>query len=634
MYKLFLTLRYLTRKKIVVFPILVVWLCLMMMIIVTSIMGGFVDRVREANRDLLGDIVISNQVGAGWPYYQELQEGLQKNFPGAIAASTPVVRGYGLMNLPAYNQTFFAQITGIDPQTRSKVSRFHDTLFRQYISPHNVVEDLSPALPASSEELRTYARKRFDAADARSTAAYDRFRKFLPSDPLATAPVPEHPFPNFFWLLLLPLLLLLIFLRVYRRPAHQRSVLFWFSSTLMVLVGCAIIGLGMMWPVLFPRNFELAEDALSQARAEADRAWTTYRTAEDLPPGRKFASRQELADLLIPKTPSFAVPDPNAPLGAAQAAATDPDGPTGCIVGVQFPLFNRDKRGNFDRSLDTGELKALLTVVPITQRGSISNNPISDRFVIVDDSYTGVFDVDSTYVYAPFEKVQYMAGMRSEAAKGSPDWFPPRCNEVLLKLAGNPSPSATRLLRAKIADYVENFERQHPEMLQAHLEVQTWDEKQARYLGAVQNEKRMMTFILGLMSLVVLVVVFLIFYMIVRDKTRDIGIIKAVGGSELGVAGIFLTYGLFIGLVGGALGVLSGVLFVTHTNQIHEWIYHMTGQMIWDRSVYLFDRIPDQVDPWEVATYFTLSVIAGVVGASIPAIVAAAEDPVKAVRYE
>ena len=50
MYQIFLTLRYLTRKKIVIFPILVVWLCLMMMIIVTSIMGGFVDRVRQANR--------------------------------------------------------------------------------------------------------------------------------------------------------------------------------------------------------------------------------------------------------------------------------------------------------------------------------------------------------------------------------------------------------------------------------------------------------------------------------------------------------------------------------------------------------------------------------------------------------
>ena len=76
----------------------------------------------------------------------------------------------------------------------------------------------------------------------------------------------------------------------------------------------------------------------------------------------------------------------------------------------------------------------------------------------------------------------------------------------------------------------------------------------------------MRTFILNLMSLVVPVVVFLIFYMIVRDKTRDIGIIKAVGGSELGVAGIFLTYGLFIGIVGGILGVISGIEFVTHTN--------------------------------------------------------------------
>jgi ABC-type lipoprotein release transport system permease subunit len=647
MYKLFLTLRYLTRKKIVVFPILVVWLCLMMMIIVTSIMGGFVDRVREANRDLLGDIVISNNTGAGWPYYQELQDGIQKAFPGAIAASTPVVRGYGLMNLPAYNQTFFAQITGIDPATRSKVSRFHDTLFRQYISPHNVVEDLTPALPATSAQLRAYAKTRFDEADRKNTEAYRRYSKLLPPDPLATGPAEEKAFPNPWWLLGVPVVLALMVFRLVRRPRHERSILFWFSTVAFLLVGFAVIGLGLMWPVMFPRNFELAEDALLQARTAADRAWITLRTADELPAGRTFTSAGELADLLIPKTPSFDIPDPNAPMGALPIAtatapaatspapaADDDTTPAGCIVGIQFPLFNRDKRGNFDRSLDTGELKALLTVVPILPRGSLSTHPQSAPFVIVDDSYTGVYDVDSTYVYAPFEKVQYMAGMRSPADPSDPGWFPPRCNEVLFKLAGNPTPSATKLLRAQIADYVESFERQHPAMLQAHLEVQTWDEKQARYLGAVQNEKHMMTFILGLMSLVVLVVVFLIFYMIVRDKTRDIGIIKAVGGSEAGVAGIFLTYGLFIGLVGGALGALFGVLFVTHTNQIHEWIYRMTGIMIWDRSVYLFDRIPDQVNPWEVALYFALSVIAGVVGAAIPAIVAAAEDPVKAVRYE
>ena len=166
------------------------------------------------------------------------------------------------------------------------------------------------------------------------------------------------------------------------------------------------------------------------------------------------------------------------------------------------------------------------------------------------------------------------------------------------------------------------------------LDVQTWDEKQARYLGAVQNEKTMMTFIMLLMSGVVLVVIFLIFYQIVRDKTRDIGIIKAVGGSEIGVAGIFLSYGLMIGVVGGGLGALAGVLFMTHTNQIHEWIFQMTGKIIWDRSVYLFDRIPDVVRPFDVVLYFCVALVAGVVGAIIPAVLAALEDPVQAVRYE
>jgi len=137
------------------------------------------------------------------------------------------------------------------------------------------------------------------------------------------------------------------------------------------------------------------------------------------------------------------------------------------------------------------------------------------------------------------------------------------------------------------------------------------DEKQARYLGAVQNEKTMMTFIMLLMSGVVLVVIFLIFYQIVRDKTRDIGIIKAVGGSEIGVAAIFLSYGLMIGIVGGGLGALTGTAFVTHTNQIHEWIFQMTGMIIWDRSVYLFDRIPDVVRLSDVVTYFCVALVAG-----------------------
>jgi len=244
--------------------------------------------------------------------------------------------------------------------------------------------------------------------------------------------------------------------------------------------------------------------------------------------------------------------------------------------------------------------------------------------------------VDSKSVYAPFETVQLMAGMRADPAIVAEDptaAFPPRCQQVLIGLKGTHSDAELRELRSKINDFAQKFSTDNPKFAMA-VEVQTWDEKQAKYLGAVKNEKVMITFVLGLMSMVVLVVVFLIFYQIVRDKTRDIGIIKAVGGSEEGVAGIFLTYGLFVGLVGGLLGVISGVLFMYNINDIHEWIFRMTGIIIWDRSVYLFDRIPDTVHPAEVVTYFIVAVVAGVLGALIPAVIAGAEDPVQAVRYE
>src|ERR1035437_2165637 len=127
MYKLFLTLRYLTRQKIVLFPILAVWLCVMMMIIVTSIMGGFVERAQQVNRDLNGDLVISGLSFAGWPYYEELGDSLHKKFP-EIVDWTPLVRGYGLINLPDRGATRGVQVVGVDPVGRAKVSKFRQSL--------------------------------------------------------------------------------------------------------------------------------------------------------------------------------------------------------------------------------------------------------------------------------------------------------------------------------------------------------------------------------------------------------------------------------------------------------------------------------------------------------------------------
>jgi len=622
MYKLFLTFRYLTRKKIVVFPIMVVWLCVMMLIIVTSIMGGFVDRVRKANRELLGDIIISNRNAAGWPYYAELREKLLKDVP-EVEEATPVVRTYGLLNFPEYNVTLPAQLVGIDPVGRAKVSRFRESLYRQYTSPKNAVDDLAPQLPATGEALTKEAKKKFEDANQALFEAQSNVYAYRDGK-LGPRPLDMR------WL---------IVAAVVAAAGLSILVIFWrklaaSSKAMLITLMIAVLGastLLFLWPRLMPRDEEFLIDRKDQTIAQGERAYRTLMFAMSLDPAKKYATRQDLTDALVPKNPSFEIPQ------TIKERLNERDQKRiqhGCIIGVHVGLYPRDQRGNFVRAPEREYLRSILTIVPVTRRGTIMTDAASSRtFMSIDDSYTGVYDVDSTYVYAPLEVVQEMGLMAAAGTPGTPEYSPAHCNELQIKLKGSPDARDMRRIREKIEEVTQKFfsTTDYPF---GGIDVQTWDQRQAKYLNAVQNEKRMQIFILGLMSGVVLVVIFLIFYMIVRDKTRDIGIIKALGGSEEGVAAIFVLYGLFIGAVGGALGVTSGVAFVLHTNEIHEWLYQVFGIMIWDRSVYLFDRIPDQVDYLWVTIFYVAALISGVLGALIPAIFAGAKNPVEAVRFE
>jgi len=71
MYKLFLCLRYLRKRRIAFFAIAAVWLCTAMVLIVVSVMGGFLDMVKARSRGLLGDLIMENGALQGFPFYQE-----------------------------------------------------------------------------------------------------------------------------------------------------------------------------------------------------------------------------------------------------------------------------------------------------------------------------------------------------------------------------------------------------------------------------------------------------------------------------------------------------------------------------------------------------------------------------------
>jgi lipoprotein-releasing system permease protein len=125
-----------------------------------------------------------------------------------------------------------------------------------------------------------------------------------------------------------------------------------------------------------------------------------------------------------------------------------------------------------------------------------------------------------------------------------------------------------------------------------------------------------------------------IFYMIVVEKTRDIGILKALGASSRGIMSIFLSYGLALGLVGSGVGVAIGLTFVAYINQIEDGLTWLTGRKVFDETIYYFPEIPTSVEPmmvtWVAIGAMTIAVLASI----LPARRAASLKPVEALRFE
>jgi lipoprotein-releasing system permease protein len=126
-----------------------------------------------------------------------------------------------------------------------------------------------------------------------------------------------------------------------------------------------------------------------------------------------------------------------------------------------------------------------------------------------------------------------------------------------------------------------------------------------------------------------------IFYMIVEKKTKDIGIMKALGASGQGVAGLFILYAGAVGIVGSALGLIVGSLFVWNINDIQDYLAQFNPQLrVWSPDVYSFDRIPEVVKKADAIWIAAVAVLSSMIGSLIPAFIAGRVWPVRALRYE
>jgi len=241
--------------------------------------------------------------------------------------------------------------------------------------------------------------------------------------------------------------------------------------------------------------------------------------------------------------------------------------------------------------------------------------PLSAKFTVVDFYESKMNEYDSSFVFVPIRELQKLRGM-IDPSTGVANF-----NSIQI-----------RLQQGSDLDAVRDLLRQHFPP-QVYI-ISTWRDKQGALLAAVQMETAVLNVLLFLIIAVAGFGILAIFFMIVVEKTRDIGILKSLGATGGGIMGIFLVYGLSLGMVGAGVGMVLGLVFVRYINEIADLLGRVTGRPVFDPAVYYFHEIPTIVDrptvAWIVVGAMTIAVLASI----LPARRAARLHPVEALRYE
>ncbi len=353
-----------------------------------------------------------------------------------------------------------------------------------------------------------------------------------------------------------------------------------------------------------PASFEIPKH-LADAYRNAEERLNQDRAIENLfPPPQKvdgnFGIPEDLQGLFKKDPAAKPLPPPMVVPHVARV-------PRGAVVGhlIAFYKYRDPKTGKTEegQAIHPGDNIVLTTV------SGQRLTPVYDSFVAVDFFRSGMSEYDANCVFVPLDHLQTLRNMDN------------RATNILIKLKNyNDSKNVTDAL-AKIFGHEP-------------LGISTWEEKQGSLLKAIDIEKGILDVLLFMIIAVAGFGILAIFSMIVSEKTRDIGILKALGASSGGVMKIFLTYGLLLGAIGALLGTILGLEITWHINQVESFIAVVTGSKLFDEKIYYFNEIPTQVSPWAVTIVNLGSIAIATVFSILPALRAAMLHPVAALRYE
>lgn len=169
---------------------------------------------------------------------------------------------------------------------------------------------------------------------------------------------------------------------------------------------------------------------------------------------------------------------------------------------------------------------------------------------------------------------------------------------------------------------------------QRQLFLTDWRQRNRTFFSALQVERNVMFLILTLIVVVAALNIISGLIMLVKDKGRDIAILRTMGASRGAVMRIFLMTGAAIGMTGTIAGVLLGVVVCLNVESIRQFFSWLSGTTIFNPELYFLSQLPAKMDFWETMTVIGMALILSFLATLFPAWRAAKLDPVEALRYE
>jgi len=183
-------------------------------------------------------------------------------------------------------------------------------------------------------------------------------------------------------------------------------------------------------------------------------------------------------------------------------------------------------------------------------------------------------------------------------------------------------------------DKIIKFRQLVTEAAQRPIFMIDWRQRNATFFSALQVERNVMFLILTLIVLVAAFNIASSLIMLVKDKGRDIGILRTMGASQGAIMRVFLITGAAIGVIGDLVGFLVGLLVCLNIESIRQFMSWLTNTELFSPELYFLSRLPADLDAGETTAVVIMALALSLLATLYPSWRAARLDPVEALRYE